>query len=93
MKSGREGLVAAAERLPDILTYEDLQKLCRPDLPGRPRRAPRRATVEAWAKREHIPYRYDGVGGIWTTREALNQALGLRQAEEPDAPYDPEDIA
>ncbi len=72
-----------------VLNYEDLQSLCRPGGASRPRRA----TVEAWARREHIPYRYDGMGGIWTTRDALNQALGLTPSAEPEAPYDPEDIA
>ncbi|WP_230596835.1 hypothetical protein [Xanthomonas albilineans] len=49
--------------------------------------------MEAWAKREHIPYRYDGKGGIWTTRDALNQALGLSGAQAQELPYNPEDIA
>ncbi|MCI2243231.1 hypothetical protein L3067_01230 [Xanthomonas sp. PPL568] len=79
-----------AESAQVILTYEDLQNLCRP---GDGKRRPRRATVEAWAKRERIPYRYDGEGGIWTTRDALNQALGLKGAEASESPYNPEDIA
>ncbi|WP_414613940.1 hypothetical protein [Stenotrophomonas muris] len=78
--------MGAAERLPDVYTFPDLQQMCRPG------HKPRRATVEAWARAQRIPYRYDGHGGIWTTRDALNTALGLRKPATNDEPYDPEDF-
>lgn len=55
-----------------ILQFEDLQQLC---CPGR---RPRLATVESWARRQGIRFQYDGRGGIWTTLDALNTALGIR---------------
>lgn len=61
---------------PAIVPFEDLQDLCQPG--GNPRRA----TVEAWARRQGIPYKYDGKGGIWTTIEAVNAALGLGAAND-----------
>lgn len=67
---------------PSIVPFEDLQELCKPG------HKPLRATVEAWAQREGIRYRYDGKGGIFTTIEAVNVALGLRAAND-DAPADP----
>lgn len=69
-----------------VLQFHDLQELCRPGA------SPRLATVESWAKREGIAYRYDGKGGIWTTQDALNSALGIRQAANSDHQYAPEDI-
>ncbi|MFY0183220.1 hypothetical protein PV767_03960 [Stenotrophomonas rhizophila] len=69
-----------------ILQFEDLQQLCKPGA------NPRLATVESWAKREGIAYRYDGKGGIWTTQDALNTALGIHKAANSDHPYAPEDI-
>lgn len=41
------------------------------------------ATVERWAKRAGIRYQYDGRGGIWTTLDAMNAAVGI--AEEPES--------
>ncbi|KAF1719778.1 hypothetical protein [Pseudoxanthomonas wuyuanensis] len=55
-----------------ILTFAALQRMCRPTGP-----APRASTVVRWAERQHIRYKYDGQGGIWTTMEALNAALGV----------------
>lgn len=57
-----------------VLQFEDLQEICKPG------EKPRLATVEAWARAQGIRYRYDGRGGIWTTQEALNAALGLTAA-------------
>lgn len=54
-----------------VLQFHDLQELCKPG------EKPRLATVEAWAIRYAIRYRYDGKGGIWTTVDALNASLGL----------------
>jgi hypothetical protein len=55
----------------NILQFDDLQELCRPG------QRPRLATVEAWARSQGIRYLYDGHGGIWTTVDALNAALGI----------------
>ncbi|MEB2187691.1 hypothetical protein VDS18_17620 [Xanthomonas campestris pv. campestris] len=59
-----------------VLQFEDMQSLCRPG------ERPRLATVEQWARRCGIRYHYDGKGGIWTTTDALNAAIGLT----PNAP-------
>jgi len=70
---------------PSIVPFETLQQLCRPG------EHPRRATVEAWAKREGIRYRYDGKGGIFTTIEAVNFALGVSAANDSTIePYGPD---
>ena len=58
-----------------VLTFEDLRRLCAPDGP-----LPRAATVVRWASAQGIRYKYDGRGGIWTTVDALNAALGVLQA-------------
>lgn len=57
-----------------IITFNDLQRLCRPAGP-----TPRASTVRRWADRQQIRYKYDGDGGIWTTAAALNAALGIGQ--------------
>lgn len=67
-----------------VLQFSDLQELCRPG------ERPRLATVETWARAQGIAFRYDGKGGIWTTVDALNAALGLRGVDEP--PLRPEDV-
>jgi hypothetical protein len=36
--------------------------------------------VAKWADEQHIRYRYDGSGGIWTTQAALDAAVGLHGA-------------
>jgi len=69
-----------------ILQFEDLQQLCRPG------KRPRLATVETWAKRQGIRYQYDAEGGIWTTVEALNAALGLGGSANDSAPYRPDEL-
>lgn len=69
-----------------VLQFEDLQQLCRPG------KHPRLATVEAWARQQGIRYQYDGRGGIWTTLEALNAALGLGSSANDATPYRPEDL-
>jgi hypothetical protein len=63
-----------------ILQFEDLQKLCRPGA----EHLPRLATVEKWARKQGIRYKYDGKGGIWTTLDALNAALGVSAANDSD---------
>lgn len=66
----------------NILEFQDLQRLCRPKAKGRP---PRLSTVEAWAKAQGIAFGYDKDGGIWTTQEAVNAALGIRAANDDQA--------
>lgn len=45
------------------------------------------ATVERWAKSIGLEYNYDGRGGIWTTAEAMNAAVGLKKNNNGDEPY------
>lgn len=65
-----------------VLQFQDLQDLCKPG------ERPRLATVEAWCRKEGIPFRYDGSGGIWTTVAALNATLGVAAANDGNRPYD-----
>lgn len=67
----------------DVVTFTELQRLCRPDGP-----LPRASTVRRWADRQEIRYKYDGRGGIWTTTDALNAALGLAAAQADHRPQD-----
>lgn len=64
----------------NVLQFQDLQSLCRPNCA----KPPRRATVEAWAKKIGLPYTYDGNGGIISTVDAVNAALGLGPAANED---------
>lgn len=66
-----------------ILQFKDLQELCRPG------EKPQRATVEAWAREIGLRYTYDGRGGIMSSVEAYNAALGLAAANDADGRYDP----
>jgi hypothetical protein len=68
-----------------ILQFEDLQELCRPG------EHPRLATVVAWARRIDLRYTYDGKGGIISTVEAVNAAMGLKAANDSDK-YDPSEV-
>lgn len=70
---------------PGILTFAQLQELCAPG------EKPRRATVEAWAREQGIPLKLDRKGGVWTTLEAVNVALGVSAANDDSATY-PSDI-
>jgi hypothetical protein len=66
-----------------LVEFDDLRKLSRLGDNAK------LATVERWAQRVGIRYQYDGRGGIWTTTDALNAALGLNVAQSDDAaPYD-----
>ncbi|KOO80395.1 hypothetical protein ACUDCE_19460 [Stenotrophomonas pavanii] len=69
-----------------ILQFRDLQELCQPG------KRPRLATVIRWASECGIRFLYDGSGGIWTTMDALNEALGLVGATPHLEPYDPNDF-
>lgn len=55
-----------------ILTYPELQRIVRPTGPK-----PTVATVIRWANRNHIRYGCDAAGGVFTTVDAVNAALGL----------------
>lgn len=68
-----------------VLLFADLQRICRPDGPP-----PRASTVCRWADQQHIRYKYDGRGGIWTTVEALNAAL--RVGDLPTTHECPQDL-
>lgn len=68
-----------------VLEYVDLQELCRKGS------RPKLATVVRWAEQNGIRFRYDGNGGIWTTVEALNAALGLGAAND-DEIYEPHQV-
>jgi hypothetical protein len=59
---------------PHLLTFDDLKAVAR--------LGPRcsLARVEAWARKARIPYSYDARGGIWTTVDAVNAALGVGSA-------------
>ncbi len=59
-----------------VLQFEDLQNLCKPG------ERPQLATVERWARTQGVRYKYDGKGGIWTTVDALNAAMGLTAAND-----------
>lgn len=71
----------------NVLQFQDLQALCRP----KAAHPPRRATVEAWAKKIGLSYTYDGDGGIISTVEAMNAALGLGPAANEDRQQYPAD--
>lgn len=64
-------LLLLSSMIGPVLQFADLQEICRPG------ERPRLGTVEAWARSQGVPFRYDGKGGIWTTVDALNHALGL----------------
>lgn len=68
-----------------ILQYEDLQELCRPG------ERPRLATVEAWARKIGLRYTYDAKGGIVTTVDAFNAAIGVVQASN-DGKYSTDEV-
>ena len=61
-----------------IIEYDDLRKLSRLGEHAK------RATVERWAQRVGICYQYDARGGIWTTLDAMNVAIGVKRYGEPE---------
>lgn len=61
-----------------LIEYDDLRKLSRLGDNAQ------LATIERWAKRAGIRYQYDGRGGIWTTLDAMNAAVGMAQEPEPE---------
>jgi hypothetical protein len=78
-------------RVPGVLTFDDLRAVSR--LGDRATLA----TVERWAKRIGLKYSYDARGGIWTTADALNEAVGMvvsTTANDADGgKYDPSMVA
>lgn len=64
-----------------ILGFDDLRAIAR--------LGPRSslARVETWARSCGIPYQYDAKGGIWTTIDAVNSALGVTSALSSDSAY------
>lgn len=62
-----------------ILQHQDLQRLCRPE-PDAP--APTLATLEKWARKIGLRYTYDGKGGLLSTVDAVNAALGVTPAND-----------
>ncbi|MGO1069217.1 hypothetical protein [Lysobacter sp. CA199] len=60
-----------------IIPFTTLQRVCVPVGP-----LPRTVTVRRWADRLGIRYNHDGRGGIWTTLDALNAAIGLGVAAD-----------
>jgi hypothetical protein len=71
-----------------ILQHEDLQRLCRPS--GGP--APTLSTLERWARKIGLRYTYDGKGGLITTVDALNAALGIAQASNDSGKYNADEV-
>lgn len=63
------------------LTFDDLRRLSRLGEKAK------LATVERWANKNGIRYKYDGKGGIWTTAAALDAALGLSASPSDAEPY------
>jgi hypothetical protein len=57
--------------MPEILDFDDLRRVSRLG----PRS--RLSRVERWARVNGIRYKYDGKGGIWTTQDAMNAAVGI----------------
>lgn len=66
-----------------ILQFEDLQQLCQPG------HYPRLATVEAWARKIGLRFVYDAKGGLISTVDALNAAMGVGSASN-EGKYGPD---
>jgi len=64
---------------PALVDFDDLRRISR--------LGPRAtlATVERWARTAGVRYQYDGRGGIWTTLEAMNAAIGIAPAADVGA--------
>ncbi len=71
-----------------VLQFQDLQKICRPKGDA----APTLATVERWARKIGLLYTYDAEGGIVTTVDALNAAIGIKPAANDDGRFRPEEV-
>ena len=60
-----------------IVEFDDLKRLSGFD---------RRADVERWAESAGVPVK-PCRGGVWTTLDALNRALGIAAANDGDGAY------
>lgn len=69
---------AAGSGFGQVLTFPDLQRIVAPSGPP-----PRASTVIRWATMNRIRYGQDGRGGIWTTVDAVNCALGITPELQP----------
>lgn len=69
-----------------LIDFDDLRKLSRLG------DAAKLSTVERWPQRVGIKYSYDGRGGIWTTMDAMNAAIGVVQDAVPTF-YDVDKVA
>jgi hypothetical protein len=65
-----------------VLQFHDLQEICKPG------EKPRLATVESWIRKLGIVYQYDGNGGLWTTVNAIEVALGVVKASNEPMHYE-----
>ncbi len=65
----------------NVLEFSDLQQLSG---------FARRADVERWAQGAGVPVKACR-GGVWTTLDALNKALGVAASNEPESAY-PADV-
>lgn len=63
---------AAGSGFGQVLTFPDLQRIVAPSGPP-----PRASTVINWAEQNQVRFLQDGKGGICTTLDALNRALGI----------------
>lgn len=61
-----------------LIEFDDLRRLSRLGEKAQ------LATIERWAQSVGIRYQYDGRGGIWTTIDAMNAAVGLAREENAD---------
>ena len=62
-----------------LIGFDDLRKLSRLG------DAAKLSTVERWAQRVGIRYQYDGRGGIWTTMDAMNAAVGIDRSTDAES--------
>ncbi len=69
-----------------VLQFPDLQELCKPG------QQPRLSTVEAWARRIGLRYTYDAAGGLVSTIEAFNAAIGVTPAANQERTYSANDL-
>lgn len=70
-----------------IFEFEDLQRLFRPSMDP----SPSRASVEAWARKIGLKFTYNDGGGILTTVQAVNAAIGV-QVDGDQSQLRPEDL-
>lgn len=69
-----------------IISYPQLQELCRPG------RRPRRATVVRWARQHGIAVIPHLSGGVFTTKAALDAAMGVRPEGASSVSYQVDEL-